>query len=85
MDNSSFNICLDLIEWFESVCQTVPNCELSRNYFPIDGRIIHIPSPGILRVAALFVSSLVGNIAQTTLLFLCFTRSSTMDSDDDRI
>ena len=50
MDNESYNICLDLVEWFESVCQTVPRLELSRNCFYINGKIMRVSSPGILRV-----------------------------------
>lgn len=55
MDNESYNTCLDLVEWFESICQTVPNFELERDVFYLDGRIIKVASPTILRVDILLV------------------------------
>lgn len=57
MDNESYNTCIDLVEWFESICQTVPNFELERDVFYLDGRIIQVASPAILRVNSLFIGS----------------------------
>lgn len=50
MDNESYNICLSLAEWLESICRTIPNFEIARTSFYIDGRVIQAASPGVLRV-----------------------------------
>ena len=50
MDNDSLSICLDLVTWFESVCQAIPNFELTRQSFYLDGKIMHVASPGVIRV-----------------------------------
>lgn len=50
MDNASLSICLDLVTWFESVCQAIPNFELTRQSFYLNGKIMHVASPGVIRV-----------------------------------
>ena len=72
MDNESYNICLDLVEWFESVCQTVPNFELSRSCFYVNGKTLRVASPGVLRASGSEESLLLGDFAQSGVLRVVF-------------
>ena len=51
MSKDSSKACLELIEWFEAMCKAVPNVDLSRSYFPINGHVLYVPSPGLLKVS----------------------------------
>lgn len=59
MSKDSSKACLELIEWFEAMCKTVPNVDLSRSYFPINGHVLYVPSPGLLKVSRFFIQMML--------------------------
>lgn len=81
MDNESYNTCIDLVEWFESICQTVPNFELERDVFYLDGRIIQVASPAILRVNSLFIGSFGSSLFAIKRPVYPFLKISQMDAN----